>query len=216
MKKNNDGLLLIGGGGHARDIYGLIDDMNQIKSVSLSVNSILDDEWENTERFRGCAVELVKGIKENLHLGDTFIICIGYPKNRVILTELAIEGGLVPHEALIHPNANVSNNCKVGAGSIILGVASLSPNVVIGQNSYISHGVLIGHDTIIGDNVSIMPGANISGDVIVGSNVLIGSGATILEKMVIGDGAVVGAASLVTRDVGDGATVVGVPAKEKP
>jgi len=47
----------------------------------------------------------------------------------------------------------------------------------------------------------------------IGSDVWIGGGAVILPGVSIGDGAIVGAGSVVTNDVGEGATVVGNPAR---
>jgi len=43
----------------------------------------------------------------------------------------------------------------------------------------------------------------------------IGANAVILPGVVVGEGAVVGAGSVVTRDVGDGETVAGNPARTK-
>jgi maltose O-acetyltransferase len=50
----------------------------------------------------------------------------------------------------------------------------------------------------------------------IGSDVWIGGGAIILPGVTIGDGAVIGAGSVVTRDVGAGATVMGNPARPRP
>jgi maltose O-acetyltransferase len=47
----------------------------------------------------------------------------------------------------------------------------------------------------------------------IGSDVWIGGGAIILPGVTLGDGAVIGAASVVTRDVAAGQTVVGNPAR---
>ena len=50
-------------------------------------------------------------------------------------------------------------------------------------------------------------------EVVIGSDVWIGAHATILPGVTIGDRAVVGAGAVVTRDVGEGQVVVGVPAR---
>lgn len=213
VKKSN--LVLIGGGGHARDIYGLIDDINKKSSLQIEVDAILDDTWQNTSRFVGCDVPLVKGIEKNLKKGDRFVTCIGYPENRKKLSALAISKGLSFQSPLIHPLANIGREIDFGFGSVVFGLCNLSSNVKIGENSCISYGVSVGHDTVIGDNVSVMPGAVIGGDVTIGSDVLVGSGAIILEKIVVGSGATVGAGSLVTKNIESCAVVIGVPAKRR-
>ncbi len=47
----------------------------------------------------------------------------------------------------------------------------------------------------------------------VGVNAWIGAGATVLPRITIGHDAIVGAGAVVTEDVPDGTTVVGVPAR---
>jgi maltose O-acetyltransferase len=49
----------------------------------------------------------------------------------------------------------------------------------------------------------------------IGRNVWIGAGAIILPGVIVGDDAIIGAASVVTRDVAAGATVMGNPAKPR-
>src|SRR5436190_12812745 len=50
----------------------------------------------------------------------------------------------------------------------------------------------------------------------IGSNVWIGGGAIVLPGVTIGDDAVIGAGSVVTRDVDEGQTVTGNPARIRP
>jgi maltose O-acetyltransferase len=85
--------------------------------------------------------------------------------------------------------------------------------------------VIIGDRTQIGPAVQIYPadhprdaetrrsGLEFGRPVRIGSDVWIGGGAIILPGVTIGDGAVIGAASVVTRDVAAGQTVVGNPAR---
>jgi maltose O-acetyltransferase len=50
----------------------------------------------------------------------------------------------------------------------------------------------------------------------IGSDVWIGGGAIILPGVTIGDGAIIGAGSVVTRNVAEGAHVMGNPARPRP
>jgi maltose O-acetyltransferase len=58
-------------------------------------------------------------------------------------------------------------------------------------------------------------GAEFGRPVSIGQNVWIGGAAIILPGLTIGDDAVVGAGAVVTRDVPQGATVLGNPARQK-
>ncbi len=64
-----------------------------------------------------------------------------------------------------------------------------------------------------GDPEARRSGVEFGRPVVIGSNVWIGGGAIILPGITIGDDAIIGSGSVVTRDVPDGATVVGNPAR---
>ena len=86
---------------------------------------------------------------------------------------------------------------------------------------------MIGESAEIGDDVTIYQHVTLGGTnpttgiggkrhPTIGNNVVIGSGAQVLGPIQVGDGAKIGANSVVTRDVGPGQTVVGIPAKPVP
>jgi len=83
------------------------------------------------------------------------------------------------------------------------------------------HGIVIHGNAVIGDNCVIRQGVTIGNRTssapydapVIGKNVNIGAGAKILGKITIGDNVTIGANAVVIKDVDEGVTVVGVPAR---
>lgn len=116
--------------------------------------------------------------------------------------------------ALVHSSAIISKSAKYEAGSHILAGAILSAGALIGRGTIINTGSTVDHGCIIGNGVHIAPGATLCGEITIEDIAFIGAGATILPRIRIGRGAIVGAGSVVTKDVPEGITVVGTPARE--
>jgi serine O-acetyltransferase len=76
-------------------------------------------------------------------------------------------------------------------------------NIVIGSGVKIERGCTIMHNTTIQH----------ADDTVIGEGAMLGVGAVVLKNAKIGRRAACGANSVVTRDVPDGVTVVGAPAK---
>lgn len=101
----------------------------------------------------------------------------------------------------------------------------IHPGATIGRHLFIDHGfTVIGETAEIGDNVTIyqcvtLGGTNPANGVggkrhpTLSDNVIVGSGAQILGPIVVGPRARVGANAVVTEDVPEGATMVGIKAR---
>jgi UDP-2-acetamido-3-amino-2,3-dideoxy-glucuronate N-acetyltransferase len=134
-----------------------------------------------------------------------------------------------------HPEQVNLYGCTIGDNTSIGSFVEIKAGATVGNNCklqamvYIPEGITIGDGVFIGPNVTFTndrypKATNPDGTrkdacdwqmdkTIVGDGASIGAGATILPGVTIGKHAIVGAGAVVTKNVSDGATVIGNPAK---
>ncbi|HKX36389.1 MAG TPA: serine O-acetyltransferase EpsC, partial [Rhizorhapis sp.] len=110
--------------------------------------------------------------------------------------------------------------------SRFLTAIDIHPGAKIGRRFFIDHGfTVIGETAEIGDDVTIYqcvtlggtdPANGIAGKrhPTISDGAIIGSGAQVLGPIVVGPRARVGANAVVTKDVPEGAVMVGIPARQ--
>lgn len=114
----------------------------------------------------------------------------------------------------IHPTAVIARTAEIGHGVIVNPGAVVQPFARVGNHVMIHAGAIVEHDCVVSDFANIAPRAILAGHVKVGQCSTVYAGAVIIPGVNLGESCVVGAGAVVLRDVADGVTVAGVPAKQ--
>lgn len=126
----------------------------------------------------------------------------GYEKNEAGQFEF------IPHigNVVIEDGVEIGNNTTIDRG--VLGRTWIRKNAKIDNLVHIAHGVEIGENSLIIAN------AMIAGSVVIGQNVWVAPSSSVLNKLRVEDDAVVGMGAVVLKNIPEGQTVVGNPAKD--
>ena len=209
-------LLLLGAGGHARVVAE-----TALATCRFSSIAFLDDRCSGPAQLPDQLGWPVIGpfasafdpqIRKQF---SAALVAIGNATVRLQwLPRLAAAGYELP--VVIHPTAWVSPSAQLGAGSVVFAQASIQAQAVIGSGAILNTGCSVDHDAQLGNGVHICPGARLAGEVQVGDRSWIGIGASVIQQICIGADVTVGAGAAVVRDLPDGVTAVGVPARVLP
>lgn len=199
-------IILIGDSGHARVIT------DNLASCGHRVVARLDDKHAELVQQDGCwlgPVAEVHGLIEKE--GAKVILAIGANAVRKKIVEsLAIQPE--QYAAAIHKEAVVSPSALIGPGTVVMPGAIVNAGAVVGQHAILNSRSVVEHDCTVGNFVHVSPGATVSGVVKLGEGVLIEPGASIVATKEVGQWSIVRAGSAVLDNVGEYATVIGVPA----
>lgn len=194
-------LIIIGASGHGKVVADCA-----VKNGYESI--IFLDDNENVTHCG--SYKVFGGCKEIEKLPGDVIVAIGNSNVRRKLQINIEESRLV---TLIHPEAVIGEDVKIGIGSIVMAGAVINPGSRLGKGVIVNTSSSIDHDCTVGDFVHIAVGAHLAGSVKVGDNSWVGAGAIVNNNLYICSNCMVGAGAVVVKNIELEGTYIGVPAK---
>ena len=192
-------IVIIGAGGHGKDVLWTIMDINKISS-RFDIIGFLDDD----KKLHGKTINRVPVLGGMNWLSNKnkmgCIIAVGDGKIREKIVK-KLKNVNVYFPSIIHPSVIMSDFVTIGKGTIIHAGVMIPPDSEIGNFVFINLRSQIGHDCKIKDFVSIMAGVNVTGETIIENGAYLGSGVTVADKIKIGEWSIIGIGSAIGKDV---------------
>lgn len=202
-------IIVIGGGGFAKEVIWLANDCNR------KVRGVLDDNVTTHGLELQGAKILGKIDSWTKYVSDCeFVIAIGNPRVRKLVADKMKLLGKPKFTSLIHPSVHFSNTVKISEGSIICAGTILTTDIVLGQHCILNLNVTVGHECEIKDFVTIAPMVAISGNVALNNLVEVGTGAVIRQGLTLKTGSMLGMGGVLTKDIPERFIFAGNPAKK--
>ncbi|MBE7018931.1 MAG: acetyltransferase [Ruminococcaceae bacterium] len=197
-------VIIIGAGGHAKVIADIVR-----KSGDNLVGFLDDSKEAGTEFFD--AFILGKTDSYHEYRDKEFIIAIG---NNGIRQKIAEQMRDVTFYTAIHPAAVIAEGVTIGEGTCVMTNAVVNSDAKIGKHCIVNTASVVEHDNVISDYVHISPAAALAGTVTIGERTHVGIGAKVKNNTDICAEVVVGAGAVVVKNITEGGTYVGVPARK--
>jgi sugar O-acyltransferase (sialic acid O-acetyltransferase NeuD family) len=199
-------LLIIGASGHGKVVADIALRMNRWQCVAF-----LDDDITLTSSMGLKVLGTSNNVSEFIDEYEVFVGVGNNATRQKIQEMLELVGAKIP--VLIHPNAVVGNQVKIGVGTAVMAGAIINCCTKIGKGCIVNTSSTIDHDNNIEDFVHISPGAHLAGTVYVGKGSWLGIGSVVSNDINITTDCQVGAGSVVVKDITEPGIYVGAPVR---
>lgn len=197
-------IYVLGAGGHARVILGLLRALNR------PVAGLLDDHSAGQEVMGYPVLGPLDALPDR---PDTeAVMAIG--ANRV-RQALATRWTAVNWVTLVHPAAFVDPGAQIGPGSVVMAGAVVQPGAHLGRHVIVNTGATVDHDCRLQDFVHVAPGVHLAGQVTLEEGVFMGVASAALPGVQVGAWTVIGGGGVVTRTLPGGVVATGLPARPR-
>ena len=209
-KADDKRILIYGASGHSKVVCATVEAIGNYQIIGL-----LDDDPTKHGTFV-CSYPIIGGRGQLVRLFDSGVthvfIAVGDNQQRIELGHMLAEYGFeVP--TLVHPTAICLRSSTIGAGTFVGPFAWVGGDVVIGSDAIINLGSVVAHDCGIGSGAQLTARVVLGGGAQIGEKAFLGLSATVLPQIKVGAQTIVGAGAVVTRDLPNDVTAVGVPAR---
>ena len=206
-------IVIIGAGQHARVVLYNIEEQNKYEVIGYldSDDNRIGNIFEGKKILGNYQKENLKEFSKKIGT-NKFFIGFGNMKYRKKVFDYFINNGWEAVN-IIHPNAVVSKNARLGKGILIECGCLVTPNPVIGDNVVVNTGSQVNHDNIIENNVYIASGVILSGGIKIGENTLLDDGVIVTLGCSVGKNSLIGAGAVVTKNIPDEVVAYGSPCK---
>lgn len=206
-----DKTAIYGADGFGREVLHLI---RRLKHIAEDIVFVDDDPTKQGGSIAG--VKIIS-FQEAFIEGRDFVIAVA---DSFIREKLAAKVTLSGRKFrnVIAASAIVSDEAIIGEGLILCENTIITANALIGKHFHANIYSYVAHDCVIGDYVTFGPRVSCNGRILVGSGAYIGTSAVIKQgrhhqPLSIGKNSIVGMGAVVTKDVAEGMTVIGNPAR---
>ncbi len=200
----NNRLILVGAGGHGKVVADI--------AMKCGYTEILFADDRTLDTCMGFPViGPVSGIPRWNDGKTDFVISIGNNAARKKIAECYD----VNWVTLIHPSAQIGVGATIGKGTVVMACAAVNACASIGDHCIINTGAVVEHDNVLENYVHISPNAALGGTVFIGEETHIGIGATVINNVSVCANCTVGAGAVVTKNIPESGTYIGVPARKR-
>ncbi|MBR0651043.1 sugar O-acyltransferase [Roseomonas terrae] len=211
-------LAILGASGNALDVLDIVTAL-RAAGVDWQVAGVLDDaagpDFMGVPVLGPLSAAGLLAAPGGELAGARFVLAVGSDRSHARRGAILDGTGLSDEHfaTLVHPGAAVSTRATLAPGCCVGFGASVAGRCVLGAHAWIGPCAVVGHDSVIEPFAILAPRSTISGGARVGRGAYVGSAAVVRQGLKIGAGALVGLGAVVVKDVPEGTTVAGNPAR---